>query len=76
MNIDRAAIVRDRVGGMTLTAVSKKWGVSRSLVCKLVNRASAGDEGSLRPPTQVVDVINIAQLSSTEARLGDEGIRS
>jgi hypothetical protein len=53
---------------MTLTAVSKKWGVSRSLVCKLVNRASAGDEGSLRPPTQVVDVIDIAQLSSAEAR--------
>lgn len=45
MDIDRAAIVRDRLSGMTLTAVSKKWGISRSLVCKLVNRASAGDEG-------------------------------
>src|SRR5690349_14134695 len=33
MNIDRAAIVRDRIGGMTLTAVAKKWGISRSLVC-------------------------------------------
>ena len=68
MNIDRAAIVRDRVGGMTLTAVSKKWGISRSLVCKLVNRASGGDEGSLRPLTQVVDVVDIARLSSAEAR--------
>jgi DNA invertase Pin-like site-specific DNA recombinase len=50
MNIDRRAIGRDRLSGMTLTAVSKKWGVSRSLVCKLVNRASRGDEGVV-PPT-------------------------
>jgi hypothetical protein len=27
-----------KLSGMTLTAVSEKWGVSRSLVCKLVNR--------------------------------------
>jgi DNA invertase Pin-like site-specific DNA recombinase len=38
MNIDRAAIVRDRLNGMTLTAVSRKWAISRSLVCKLVKR--------------------------------------
>jgi len=50
MNVDRAAIVRDRLSGMTLTAVSKKWGVSRSMVCKLVKRARAGDEPL--PPTQ------------------------
>ena len=30
MKVDRAAIVRDRLGGMSLTAVSKKWGVSRT----------------------------------------------
>ncbi len=53
MNIDRAAIVRDRIGGMTLTAVAKKWGISRSLVCKLVNRSRAGDEGSVLPPAQL-----------------------
>jgi DNA invertase Pin-like site-specific DNA recombinase len=68
MNLDRAAIVRDRLSGMTLTAVSKKWGISRSLVCKLVNRASAADEGSLRPPTQVADLAVVAQSSSGEAR--------
>jgi DNA invertase Pin-like site-specific DNA recombinase len=28
MKLDRTAIVRDRLSGMTLTAVSKKWGVS------------------------------------------------
>jgi DNA invertase Pin-like site-specific DNA recombinase len=68
MNLDRAAIVRDRIGGMSLTAVGKKWSVSRSLVCKLVNRSRAGDEGSLRPPTQVVDVVDLVQSSPDEAR--------
>ncbi len=29
MNIDGAAIVRDRLGGILLTAVSKKWCNSR-----------------------------------------------
>jgi DNA invertase Pin-like site-specific DNA recombinase len=68
MNIDRAAIVRDRIGGMTLTAVAKKWGVSRSLVCKLVNRSRAGDEGSVPPQTQVADLAVVPQSSPAEAR--------
>jgi DNA invertase Pin-like site-specific DNA recombinase len=65
MNIDRTAIVRDRLSGMTLTSVSKKWGVSRSLVCKLVIRASAGDKGSMLPQPQVVEM---AQPRLAEAR--------
>jgi DNA invertase Pin-like site-specific DNA recombinase len=56
MNLNRAAIVRDRLSGMTLTAVAKKWGISRSLVCKLVKRSRAGDEGSTLPPPQVVEI--------------------
>jgi DNA invertase Pin-like site-specific DNA recombinase len=67
MSLDRAAIVRDRIGGMTLTAVSKKWGISRSLVCKLVKRAGAGDEGFVPPPPSVVDSVHVAQSSSAEA---------
>ena len=67
MNIDRAAIVRDRLSGMTLTAVSKKWGISRSLVCKLVNRASTGDRGSMPPPAPVVEAVDLAQSSSAGA---------
>ena len=55
MNIDRAAIVRDRVGGMTLTAVARKWGISRSFVCKLVNRSRAGHETVVLPPPQIID---------------------
>jgi DNA invertase Pin-like site-specific DNA recombinase len=56
MNLNRAAIVRDRLSGMTLTAVAKKWGISRSLVCKLVKRSRAGDEGSMLPRPQVVEI--------------------
>lgn len=55
MNIDRAAIVRDRVGGMTLTAVARKWGISRSFVCKLVNRSRASHETVVLPPPQIID---------------------
>jgi DNA invertase Pin-like site-specific DNA recombinase len=66
MNIDRAAIVRDRIGGMSLTAVAKKWGVSRSLVCKLVKRAGRGDEGFMPPPPTGVDPVGVAQSSSAE----------
>jgi len=64
MNLDRAAIVRDRVGGMTLTAVARKWGISRSLVCKLVNRSRAGDKGSVLPLPGVVDSVHVIQSSS------------
>jgi len=61
MNIDRAAIVRDRLSGMTLTAVSKKWGISRSLVCKLVNRSRAGHETVVLPPPQMIDAAEAGQ---------------
>ena len=67
MNIDRAAIVRDRLSGMTLTAVAKKWGISRSLVCKLVKRARAGDEGSMQSLPIVIDSAHLMQSSSAEA---------
>ena len=50
MNLNRPAIVQDRLSGMTLTSVARKWGISRSLVCKLVKRSKASDE--TLPPTQ------------------------
>jgi DNA invertase Pin-like site-specific DNA recombinase len=60
MNIDRTGVVRDRLSGMTLTAVATKWGISRSLVCKLVKRANAGDKAPVPPPPQVVDFVKSA----------------
>jgi len=68
MNFDRAAVVRDRLSGMTLTTVAKKWGISRSLVCKLVKRSRAGDEGSMLPPPSVIDSAHVTQSSSAVAR--------
>jgi len=37
LNVDRAAIVRDRFAGLSLTEVAKKHRVSRATVCRLVN---------------------------------------
>jgi DNA invertase Pin-like site-specific DNA recombinase len=67
LDIDRAAIVRDRLSGMTLTTVSKKWGISRSLVCKLVKKASRGDEGVMQPPHRSVDSVHVIESSPAGA---------
>jgi len=37
LNVDRVAIVRDRLTGLSLTVVAKKHRVSRATVCRLVN---------------------------------------
>ena len=39
LNCDRTAIVRDRLAGLSLTAVAKKHRVSRATVCRLVNES-------------------------------------
>ncbi len=40
LNIDRAAIVRDRLSGMSLTQVAKRYRVSRATVVRLAKEAS------------------------------------
>src|SRR6266853_4260046 len=39
LNVDRTVIVRDRLAGLSLTAVAKKHRVSRATVCRLVNES-------------------------------------
>jgi DNA invertase Pin-like site-specific DNA recombinase len=39
LDVDRAAIVRDRLGGMSLTQTAKRHGVSRATVVRLVREA-------------------------------------
>jgi DNA invertase Pin-like site-specific DNA recombinase len=39
LNINRVAVVADRLSGMSLTSVAKKYHVSRATVCRLVNEA-------------------------------------
>src|SRR5262245_2248819 len=41
LEVDRAAIVRDRISGMSLTQVAKKHRVSRATVCRLVSESVA-----------------------------------
>jgi DNA invertase Pin-like site-specific DNA recombinase len=39
LNVDRDALVRDRLAGMSLTSVAKKYGVSRASVVRFVREA-------------------------------------
>jgi DNA invertase Pin-like site-specific DNA recombinase len=41
LGVDRAAIVRDRHSGQSLTTVAKKHSVSRATVCRLMNESKA-----------------------------------
>jgi DNA invertase Pin-like site-specific DNA recombinase len=45
LDVDRAAIVRDRHSGHSLTTVAKTHSVSRATVCRLVNQATATAAG-------------------------------
>jgi DNA invertase Pin-like site-specific DNA recombinase len=47
LNVDRAAIVRDRLAGLSLTAVAKKHRVSRATVCRLVNESGTSKKNSV-----------------------------
>jgi DNA invertase Pin-like site-specific DNA recombinase len=44
LDVDRAAIVRDRQTGQSLTTVAKKYSVSRATVCRLMNESKASAE--------------------------------
>src|SRR6201987_1647574 len=44
LDVDRAALVRDRLAGMSLTHTSRKYGVSRASVVRLVREAQTSGE--------------------------------
>ncbi|MGD1081802.1 MAG: recombinase family protein [Candidatus Sulfotelmatobacter sp.] len=55
LDIDRSAIVQDRISGLSLTTVAQKHRVSRGTVCRLMRLATgipqpAPTEATLRPP--------------------------
>ena len=50
LDVNRAEIVRDRALGLSLTAIAKKHGVSRGLVCRIVKLAN-GRANSVTPCT-------------------------
>src|SRR5579862_1105882 len=50
LNIDRVAVVADRLAGMSLTSVAKKYHVSRATVCRLVNESGGLRKASVPRP--------------------------
>ena len=46
LSVDRPAIVRDRLSGMSLTQVAKKYRISRATVCRLVNESGRPKKSS------------------------------
>jgi len=41
LDVDRTAVVRDRIGGLSLTQTARKYGLSRASVVRLVREAQA-----------------------------------
>ena len=59
LNVDHAALVRDRRAGMSLTQVAKKYGVSRASVvrfCKQVKLAESSSVSDFQEPPNTVSV--------------------
>jgi DNA invertase Pin-like site-specific DNA recombinase len=55
LNIDRVAVVADRLSGQSLTQVAKKHGVSRASVCRLIREAGASPGGAIAQVSQTAD---------------------
>ncbi|MGB8442776.1 MAG: recombinase family protein [Candidatus Acidiferrales bacterium] len=60
LNIDRAQVVADRLAGMSLTSVAKKYHVSRATVCRLVH-----ESGGLKKPSVPQRVSREAAIALT-----------
>jgi DNA invertase Pin-like site-specific DNA recombinase len=57
LNIDRSAVVADRLSGMSLTKVAKRYRVSRATVCRLVHesgglKSHVGNQERAAPVTE------------------------
>ena len=55
LDIDRSAIVRDRLSGLSLTEVAKKHRVSRATVVRLVKEMRGGSAGVVLATSEVAD---------------------
>jgi DNA invertase Pin-like site-specific DNA recombinase len=67
LNVDRAAIVRDRLAGLSLTEVAKKHRVSRATVCRLVKECGGLKKtGALHVGNQEGE-IPLAEESNSQA---------
>jgi DNA invertase Pin-like site-specific DNA recombinase len=67
LNIDRAQVVADRLSGMSLTAVAKRYRVSRATVCRLVNEAGGLKKASVSQPGNEQRVVSPTGSSNLRA---------
>jgi DNA invertase Pin-like site-specific DNA recombinase len=65
LNVDRAAIVRDRLAGLSLTAVATKHRVSRATVCRLVNETRTAKKTGVPQIANQEKVIPLAEGSNS-----------
>jgi DNA invertase Pin-like site-specific DNA recombinase len=67
LNVDRAAIVRDRLAGLSLTEVAKKHRVSRATVCRLVNESGGRKKTGVPQIGNQEREIPLAEESNSQA---------
>ena len=67
LNVDRPAIVRDRLAGLSLTEVAKKHRVSRATVCRSVNESGRPKKTSEQGVGNQKMVVRIAEESTSQA---------
>jgi DNA invertase Pin-like site-specific DNA recombinase len=66
LNVDRTAIVRDRLAGLSLTEVAKKHRVSRATVCRLVNESGRLKKTGVAQVCNQEKVIPLAEGSNSQ----------
>src|SRR5216684_2311513 len=67
LNVDRTAIVRDRLAGLSLTEVAKRYRVSRATVCRLVNESGRLKKTGVPQIANQEKVIPLAEASNSLA---------
>ena len=66
LNVDRAAIVRDRLAGLSLTKVATKHRVSRATVCRLVNETRTAKKTGVPQIANQEKVVPLAEGSNSQ----------
>ena len=67
LEVDRAAIVRDRLAGLSLTVVAKKHRVSRATVCRLVNESGRRKKTGVQCVGDQEPAIPLVEASTSQA---------
>jgi DNA invertase Pin-like site-specific DNA recombinase len=57
LDVDHAALVRDRLSGVSLTQVAKRYGLSRASVVRFVHQAQAQNVARLIPPVVTANTL-------------------